>query len=319
MTDFKKKKTADKEIEIFNGDEIKDPLELQKLSLPSDYYSLTWCALKKSQFVGASIYGVDVFLIPSDYFWIYINFISFALLLLLTVILLVKEALMDDVYVEAGWKMTILRVILVAFAQRKLLPEFTCGYVKLLYSLRNRKEFTHPEFANFVALCQMFTASITLLAIVLFVCMADTYIDPVTNFSALCVLSELDDWIGEMIMSHKLKGCETLTKEERDKIFYEKLTDHEHNPDEVHHHDEENDEYDITEINSRITLINKMALITDDDLEVEIDEAVFVNTHWAILELEKIIKIIPWSYVIPLATIPISYALPYLSYVLRTV
>ena len=60
-----------------------------------------------------------------------------------------------------------------------------------------------------------------------------------------------------------------------------------------------------------------MALITDDDLEVEVDETVYVNTHWAILELEKIIKIIPWSYVIPLATIPISYALPYLSYALR--
>lgn len=118
-------------------EESKEIFDFKKLSLANDYYSITWTSLRKNQFVGAKIRGVEIFLIPSDYFWIYINFITFVILLLITVILLVKQALISDKYVESGWLMAVVRIILVALAQKKLFPEFESGYAKLLYSLRN--------------------------------------------------------------------------------------------------------------------------------------------------------------------------------------
>lgn len=61
----------------------------------------------------------------------------------------------------------------------------------------------------------MIIASVNLIAIIFFVCMADEFIDPVTNFAGLCVLSELDDWIGDLINKCKPSGAETLSSEER--------------------------------------------------------------------------------------------------------
>jgi len=295
-----------------------DPFDFHKLSLSHDYYSITWISLKKSQFIGAKIHGVEVFLLPSDFFWIYINFITFAICLLLTMILLLKESLVDDIYFEATWIMLILRIVIVAFAQNKLLPEFASGYSKLLYSLKHYKEFTHPGFAHFVGLCQMIIASFTLFSILLFVCMAETYITPVTNFGGICVLSELDDWIGELIVSKRLKGSETLKKGERDSIYKSKKGDS--NPYEYEANDEyiSNDEYLVKDLNLRVSLTNKLALITDEDLEIEVDECLNLNAHWSIVQLEKMIKLIPWSIVLPIITIPASMYMPILSNFIRS-
>lgn len=295
-----------------------DPFDFHKLTLNHDYYSITWISLKKSQFIGAKIHGIEVFLLPSDFFWIYINFITFSICLLLTMILLLKESLVDDIYVEANWIMLILRIVIVAFAQNKLLPEFSSGYSKLLYSLKHYKEFTHPGFAHFVGLCQMIIASFTLFSILLFVCMAETYITPVTNFGGICVLSELDDWIGELIISQKLKGSKTISKEERENIYKSKKE--ENNPyqhEQVETVYDDSDDYSLKDLNLRVSLTNKLALITEEDLEVEVDECLNLNAHWSIVQMEKMIKLVPWSIIIPIITIPTSIYMPILSSFIR--
>ena len=318
-----------------------NPLEYHKLCLNTDYYSITWTALRKMQFIGISFNFEDIYLLPSDYFWIYINFISFFTLLLLTIFLLVKEALINDKYKNSGWLMYILRITLVVLAQRKLLPEFNQGYCKLLYTLQKKREFTHPGFAIFVSICQMFVVSANLISIIFFICMADEYIQPITNFSGLCVLSELDDWIGDLIMSYQLNGFDL--PETQDKINqyikYEKTFEknpHEHQnelhevnhleeglDDEEHHKKEERNKkeikktYNMYMINERMSLTAKLATIRESDLEIEIDDKIQLNAHWTIVYIEKLIKNIPWNIVIPLLTIPISYSLPSISHWLR--
>lgn len=306
------KENKEIEVEATNSEQY---LDYHKLSLPPDYYAITWASLRKTQFIGATMHGVDVFLTASNLFWVYINFITFTILLLITILILVKEALIDDIFTKADWIMVCLRVILIAFAQRKLLPEFSYGYYKMLYSLKNKREFNHPEFAVFVGFCQMLVTICTLIAVLFFVCMADEYIDPVTNFGGVCVLSELDDWIGDVIMSNRLKGCETLEMAEREEIYQGK--DDEKNPAKEITIDKENEKYDLTDLNSRIPLVNKLALITEDDLEIVIDDSLVLDAHWFIVLCEKVIKVIPWEYLIPLATIPISYYLPKVTKVVR--
>jgi len=308
------KDKAKDEIEV-EATKSEQYLEYHKLSLPPDYYAITWASLRKTQFLGATMHGVDVYLTASDHFWIYINFITFTFLLMVSILILVKEALIDDVFTKADWIMVCLRVILVSLAQRKLLPEFSYGYYKMLYGLKNRREFTHPEFAIFIGFCQMLVTISTLIAVLFFVCMADEYIDPVTNFGGVCVLSELDDWVGDVIMSNKLKGCETLETEEREQLY--QGVDDEKNPIKEVTIDKENEKYDLTDLNSRIPLINKLALITEDDLEIKIEESLVLDAHWFIVLSEKVIKVIPWKYLIPLATIPISYYLPKFTKFLR--
>jgi hypothetical protein len=306
------------EVNILEGVEERDPLELKRLSLPADYYSLTWTALKKSQFLGAKFHGIDIYLLPSDFFWIYINFLFFFIFIFLSIILLIKEALMDDVYVDAGVEMYILRVIIVAFCQRLILPEFTQGYYKLIYSLQKKKEFTHPGFANFVALCQMFVSVSALTAIIFFVCMADEYIDPITNCSGLCVLNELDDWIGDAIMSHKLDGLEAVDRKTREENYAKIKVEFEHNPAEHEHEVAKSDgEFDLDMINERLPLVNKLALVEDDDLIIDIDDRIELNTYVVIVYIEKIVSLLPWDKIIPLLTIPIGMYMPTITSYIR--
>lgn len=322
------------EVEPDEGVKHDDPLELKSLTLNSDYYSLTWTALKRTQFIGVTFYKKDVFLSAPDYFWLYINFLTFFISIFVSIVLLIKEALLDDVYAEADIEMFVLRYIIVAFCQQLILPEFSQAYYKLIYGLQNKKLFTHPGFANFIALCQMFVSSTVLIGIILYVCMADEYIDPLTNSSGLCVLNELDNWIGDAIMSHKLCGFE-INQKKRDEA---ELPDNQHNPDEGHHvhgHDHEekaekpkiehkksnsndshahehNDEsnFHLKFVNQRLSLVNKLATISEDDLVIEIDDRIELNAHYLIVSLEKIVKILPWNIIIPLLTVPIGLYMP---------
>lgn len=306
------------EVDAFEGVEERDPLELKRLSLPADYYSLTWTALKKSQFLGATFHGIDIYLLPSDFFWIYINFLSFFIFIFISIILLIKEALMDDIYVNAGIEMYILRIIIVGFCQRLILPEFSHGYYKLIYTLQKSKEFTHPGFANFVALCQMFVSVSALTAVIFFVCMADEYIEPITNCSGLCVLNELDDWIGDAIMSHKPDGLVAVERKIREEEFSKIQEEGEHNPAEHDHDQPKTDgEFNLDNINERLPLVSKMALVDEIDLVIDIDDRIELNTHWTIVYIEKTVSLLPWDKIIPLLTIPLGLYMPTITTYLR--
>lgn len=279
----------------------------KKLTLNTDYYSITWVALKKTQFVGAKIYGVDIYLLPKDYFWINLNFIMFFLMVVLTLALLVANSVINDHFIQSTYLVAVLRIILVGFAQKKLVPEFESGYAKMLYSLRNHSEFTYSGFATFVAFCQMLISSICLIGIIFFVCIADGYVELITNFSGLCVLSELDDWIGDQISICKIKGCETLSVSDRIELFYSPNFS---NPDHKHSKTPKNEQFKLKHINERMSVFNKLALISFEDLEIEYEESMNIKAHWSIVYLEKMIKMVPWGYVIPFMTVPLGLYLP---------
>lgn len=260
-----------------------DPLKFKKITLGEDYYSLTWACLKTNLFSKKEYLKGKIFLLPSDYFSLYFDFIIFMLMLSLTIILVVRNVVIDDVYVEGTVAIIVCRIILMVFAMKKLTPEFRTGYAKYIYSFIKRKEFTYPGFAQFVGICQVVCAGIALIGVLFFVCTADQFGELLTNFSGLCILSELDDWLGSCIVLNK--------------IDFEK---------------QDLSEIELEDVNDRLSVIQKMALIDDEDLEILIDDDVTENCHWIILYFDKINKIIPWDYIIPLFAVFMSVLMPYI-------
>lgn len=281
----------------------KDPLSLKKISLGTDFYSLTWHSLKKGAFDKKTVRGVQISLLPQDYFWIYVNFISFVLGLLLTVFLIVQEALIDDEYFEGDWSLVFLRMLLVLFTQLNLGPEIELGYAKFLYPIINPDQFWHPSMAIFIGFSHVFICINVMFGLIIFICMADEFADPVINFAGICVLSQLDDWMGDYIcLTHKLDSddFEDAEDEETQKQILKKRS-----------------VYDLKRLNEKMSLYNKMAMLADDSNEIFIDEGLYTNSPFYIIWFEKLVGIVPWKIVLPLSTIPISYALPYTTLQLR--
>lgn len=282
----------------------KDPLLFKKISLGSDYYSLTWACLKVSLFKDKELRGQKIYLLPADYFYLYLRFIIFMLMLALTIILVVRNVVIDDVYKEGSFAVIGCRIILMIFAMKSLTPEFKTGYSKYLYSVRHRSEFTYPGFAQFVGLCQIVCAGIALVGVLFFVCTADEFGELLTNFSGLCILSELDDWLGDMILTSKLQdeALEEIDEDDDDLTKKNKLA----------RNANIRNECNTRDLNERMNIMQKMAMIEDEDLEIFIKDDISANCHWIIVWFDKINKIIPWDFLIPLSAIPISYGMPYI-------
>lgn len=321
VTDEKNTNTSEKLLEDQNKDENdyldtveelepeqggnKDPLALKKISLGTDFYSLTWHSLKKGAFDKKTIRGVQISLLPQDYFWIYVNFISFVLGLLLTVFLIVQEALIDDEYFDGDWSLTFLRMLLVFFTQLNLGPEIELGYAKFLYPIINPDQFWHPAMAIFIGFSHVFICINVMFGLIIFICMADEFADPVINFAGICVLSQLDDWMGDYIcLTHKLDNddFEEADDEETKKQILRKRSS----------------VYDLKRLNEKMSLYNKMAMLADDTNEIFIDEGLYTNSPFYIIWFEKLVGYVPWKIVLPLSTIPISYILPVVTMKLRS-
>lgn len=279
-----------------------DPIHLKKISLGTDLYSLTWHSLKKDAFKNKYIRGVKVDLLPQDYFNLYINFIFFVMALCITVLLIVQEALIDDVYVEGDWQIAVLRMLLVLFTQMQLSPELELGYAKFLYPLVKKEEFYHPSFAIFIGFSHVFICCVTILGLIFFICTADEFADPVINFAGICVLSELDDWFGDLI-------CSTYVLDSDDFDDNEDMS--------LVEISQKRKIYSLKNLNERMTLYNKLAMLKDDTNEVFIEDHLIINAPFYVVWFEKIWTLIPWKIVLPLSTIPISFALPYYSQLLR--
>ena len=290
------------EVELDKGAN-KDPLLIKKISLGTDFYSLTWHSLKKGAFDNKKIRGVEISLLPQDYFWIYINFLTFVLLLLLTVFLIVQEGLIEDEYVEGDWSMVLLRILLVFFTQLNLGPEIELGYAKFLYPIIHPHKFYHPSMAVFIGFSHVFICLNVMVGLIIFVCMADEFADPVINFSGICVLSQFDDWMGDYI-TLTFKIDDDHIDDEEDEKEKKKIMSKRKN-------------YDLKYLNEKMSLYNKMAMLADDDNEIYIDESLHSNAPFYIVWFEKLVSFIPWKIILPLSTIPISIALPIYTQKLR--
>jgi hypothetical protein len=267
------------EVEVRDG-EKRDPLKIQNIQLAEDFYALTWTALRDQCWKDKSVRGVEITLNGSDYFWLHMNFVMFVVILLLTVVLLLYEVFTNDVYADAGVPIMILRITLVGFAQKNLSPEFYQGLSELRFTMRNPAVFSHPGFAAFIAICQISVAAFVVFGIILFVCMADEALDLVIDFAGLSVLAELDDWLGEVIMAEKVKV-----------------------------ESEDNEEFDLEGLNSRMTIWDKLALVDEEDLKIVDDQNFIDNAPWHLRCFSWLVFSLPWQFILPLLTLPINWIL----------
>lgn len=309
----------------------RDPSECKNISLGSDLYSLTWYSLKKSSFENKEIRGVPISLLPQDYFLIYFHFIVFALVVMLTMSLIVTEALLDDVYTEPTVTLVIIRMMLVAFTEFNISPEIAVGWAKFVYTLSHPTEFYHANFALFVGFCHIFVNCITMFGLIIFVTMADEFADPVINFGGICVLTEFDNWIADNIKTYKIKSDELkevepeLEKEsgEDDEAFEERLKSYNHRKQNAEIINDmylaRRSRYDLENLNERISLYAKLAMIDEDELDIQINDVLYEKCPYrSIVFFQKLCFYFPWKYFLPLSTIPLNYILPYITEYLRS-
>ena len=178
----------------------KDPLKFFEAEVAEDFYALTWCALKKEIWEGKEVYGVPIFLTPRNYLQLKLEFIMFAVLISLTVFIMLYQTFTTKTFQIVSWRLEILRILIVGFAQRLLFPEIHKGTTKFRYAITNPDEFCSPIFAAFVPFWQILMSGVSYCLIVIFMCMSDEALPLVMHFAEVAILIELDDWMGEMIV-----------------------------------------------------------------------------------------------------------------------
>lgn len=270
------------EIDLENGIP-RNPLKIKNIVLEEDFYALTWISLKWDIWDGKKIRGEDIFLGPADFFWIHMNFIIFVCFLVLTIWLILLELVGDLYYSFSSLSIIVLRITLVCFAQRSLAPEFYQGLFLIRYSTRNPDQFSHYQFAVFIGICQFTVSCICFFGIMLFVCTAEEALELVVEFASLSIVAKLDNWIGECIMMAKLK-----LEDEKD----------------------DEDKYDLDNINIRMSLHQKMALVDDHDLILLDDQNEIRNAHWSLQFIDWMINLCPWLYVLPFLTLLFNFIMP---------
>lgn len=277
----------------------RDPLQSKKIALSYDFYSLTWYSIKKDTFKDKKFRGEEVTLLPQDYVVIYGQFLAFVTILILSIFLVVYQSVLNDIYVKSTIPMIILRILLVAFVQLNIGAEFQSGYAKFVYPLVRREEFFHPNFAIFVGFSHCLVCVFVIIGLIFFLAVADEFADPVCNFAGICVLIELDNWLADAILSYKLKNDEDLENEDKDKA--ERIRKN----------------YNLRSINDKLHVFNKLAMISEEEMDLIYDERDQNNLPLSIVFFEKLSNLVPWVIVTPLLTIPVNYYLPQLTHYLN--
>ena len=296
----------------------------KKISLGIDYYSLTWIAIEKKTFDNMYIRGQKIDLLPQDYFSLYFSFLVFVFALGITIVLLIKEALLDDIYVEGSWQIIILRMLLVIFTQMQTAEEIEIAYAKFLYPLINREKFHHPSFACFIGFCHLLMCITSIMGLIFFISMADEFADPVINFAGITVLIELDNWVGDAISSMAIQqdhldilmrdGEEEDDKEQSAEDEIKKAFEEEENKKKAI---KKRGQFTLKHLNDNLNFRQKLALIQEDQLEIVIDETIYHKAPWYIIMLEKLFTLIPWWILLPLSTYPLALMLPAITNHLR--
>lgn len=274
----------------------RDPIESKKIALSYDFYSLTWYSIKKDTFLKKKFRGEEVTLLPQDYVVIYGQFIAFVTILILSIFLVCYQSVLNDIYVKSTLPMIILRILLVAFVQINIGAEFQSGYAKFVFPLVRREEFFHPNFAIFIGFSHCLVCVFVIIGLIFFLAVADEFADPVCNFAGICVLIELDNWLADAILSFKLKNDEDLEEEKAERV---------------------RKNYNLKNINDKLHVFNKLAMITEEEMELVYDERDQKNLPFFISLFEKLSNLVPWVIVTPLLTIPVNYYLPLFTHYLN--
>jgi hypothetical protein len=289
------------EIEPSNG--IKNPHKIKKIILDYDFYALTWISLKFNIWENKNIRGEKIYLGPADFFWIHMNFIIFIIFLIGTISLILYEIVEIEGYIASSFTILLLRVTLVYFAQKSLSPEFNQGLFLIRYSYNNKDKFSHYQFAIFVGVCQVLVISFVFFGIMLFVCTSIEALDLVVEFAGLSIIAKLDNWIGECIILSKPKN------EEEEEEEGEKKDSNLHKEEEITRNQEDQEFY-LKNLNIRMTLNQKMALIEEEDMILQDDQNIILKSHWSIKLTDRIINFCNWQYFLPLFTLVFNYLMP---------
>jgi hypothetical protein len=265
----------------------RNPLKIKNIVLEEDFYALTWISLKWDIWESKKIRGEDIFLGPADFFWIHMNFIFFLCSLVVTIWLILIEIIEDREYTASNITIIILRVTLVCFAQRSLAPEFFQGLFLIRYSTRNPDQFSHYQFAVFVGACQFIVSCTCFLGIMLFVCTAEEALSLVVEFAGLSIIAKLDNWIGDAIMLSK-----TRLEEKEDEVG----------------------KFNLTNINIRMSLTQKMSLVEEHDLILQDDQNEIKKSHWSLRAIDWIINLCPWLYVLAFLTLIFNFVMPLITH-----
>ncbi len=279
----KNKEKLQNAIHVHLGDiPLKDPLLVQTIGLNTDMYAISWTALRFDVWDGVDEFrGQKVTLLPENITWLKVRFLFFISLVTLTVSILLIETLSNDLYTPAAYTIILLRISLVAWTQKLLYPEFNQGICMMRWAIKHSDKFIAPSFAVFIPICQIMIATLTLTSIVLFICMADTSLELIMNFAGLAVISELDDWIGDLIIFSS--PCQTETKIHKDEMF------------------------DLHDINSKMSLDAKLSYL-QNSLEIIDDQNWEFSEHTCLKYFSYVVYSIPWDF-FPLITLPINYLL----------
>lgn len=178
---------------------VLDPLKIYESHVSEDFYSLTWCALKKDIWSNKRVYGEKIFFTNRDYNRLIIEFLIFTALIGFTLFTLFSKIFRDGKIILSSWRIEILRIIIVGFAQRLLYKEVVNGQLKFRFTVKNMDEFHYPYFAAFIPLFQILMAIFSFILIVIYMCVSNEALPLVMHFAEVAVLIELDDWVGEMI------------------------------------------------------------------------------------------------------------------------
>lgn len=180
--------------------EKKDPLLIYEAEVAEDYYALCWCALKKDIWENKSVYGVEIFLTQNNYFRIIVDFIIFTIIISFTITVMLYQTFTQGTFKMGNWRIEVLRILIVGFAQKLLFGEIHKGATKFRFSLRRLNEFNYPYLALFIPFWQILMSVISYCLIVIFMCVSNEALALVMHFAEVAILIELDDWIGEDII-----------------------------------------------------------------------------------------------------------------------
>lgn len=254
-----------------------DPLLLSDNHISEDYYSLVWVCLKKEVWETAEFYGEPIFMTSSNLIRLFLDFLLFMVLILTTVSILLFETFTTLEFKFANYRIEILRILLVFFAQKLLSPEYHKGREKLRYTLIYSEEFSHPKFAIFVSCCQIMMSCINYICIVIFMCLSNTALPLVMHFAEVAVLIEFDDWVGEMI-------CKEF-------------------PDEG----EKPKDLDLTDVNEKMPVNSKIALVREELRVINDKNIKFDNCLLNVFG--TLISWFPWSLLPFVSTLGFEYVI----------
>ena len=240
-----------------------DPLRLREVCLNNDFYTLCWSSLRKDIWEDKeNIYMDDNIEDPTDedkYVWrkktlggvklsltdgnlrlIYIYMFFFIVVVLFVLFGIIHQVFTNEIQASCKWDIRLLRMLLVSLVQMKLQNEFREGLVKLKYSVNNPNKFISVGLAKSIAIFQMVCTMLSWLTLILFICSEVEPLDMIQDFTGICVFTELDDWIGGHI-------CSTTP--------------------EINEGEEDN--YDLSNLNDRLSLSMKMSLLQMDTNIIE--------------------------------------------------